>query len=102
MRALYFTIAGVLSVLAIALTIFAPQGIWATVAIIVAGVFLILGFREHARHVTPAEITLTEEEAATIRQMKAEGNHSGAISQVLLWKRYATQDQAAKVVRELD
>lgn len=102
MRALYFTIAGILSVAAIVMTFLLPQGIWATVTIVIAGVFLVLGFREHARTVTPKEITLTEQEEETIRRMKSEGNHSGAISQVLLWKRYATQEQAARIVRELE
>ena len=75
MRILYFFLAAIFSVLAIALR-FLGQPTWAAVlAIMVAAVFLVLGFVQVAKSHEPEPVVLDEGQRETIRRMKAEGNH---------------------------
>ncbi|MDO5453447.1 MAG: hypothetical protein Q4F37_00505 [Corynebacterium sp.] len=102
MRIFSFSLAAVFSVAAIALRV-SGQPTWtAVVAIVVAGVFLALGFVAAAQNHEPEPIVLDEEQTETVRRMKNEGNHAGAIRQVQLWFRYATAEDAGAVVRGVE
>ena len=69
-------------------------------AILLAALFLILGLYNSytKREIPPAE--LDEEQRATIRKMKSEGNTGMAIRQVQLWFRQIDPQEAARLVRE--
>ncbi len=102
MRALYFALAAAFSVAAIIVQLVNLTPFLAILALAVAGVFLLLGFRVTAENRVAAPVVLDEEKRATLRALKAEGNHGGAIRQVQLWFRDATPEEARRVVRELD
>lgn len=101
MRALYLTFAALLSVVAIVVRFAGLGNTTAIAAVLAAAVFLGLGLWEHAKKQEPKPIELDEEQTETIKRMKSEGNHSGAIRQVQLWFRYATADDARRIVQEL-
>ena len=102
MRALYFALAAAFSVAAIIVQLVDLTPFLALLALAIAGVFLLLGFRITAENRVAAPIMLDEEKMTTLRTLKAEGNHGGAIRQVQLWFRDATPEQARRIVRELD
>ncbi len=102
MRILYFMIATVFTLLALVANWFNGPG-WVTwAALIPAGFFLILGFMKTVEEKKPKEFELSEQQKDTLRELKAEGNESGAIRQVLMWERYASNEDAQRIVRELD
>lgn len=101
MRYLAFIVAAVFSVVAIAgQWMGLPRGI-AITAVIVAGAFLLWGFYDVASKQEPKPIVLDSEQRATIKRMKAEGNHQLAIQQVQLWFRNPPAEEAARIVREV-
>ena len=101
MRNLAFILAGVLSLLAV---FSGPLGWprWAALAALgVAFVLLVWGFADKARNMQAKPKVLDPEQRATIARMKAEGNTPMAISQVQLWFRNTTPEEAARIVSEV-
>ncbi|WP_018296392.1 hypothetical protein [Corynebacterium lubricantis] len=102
MRILYFTLAAVFTFAALILT-WTGQSSWLSwIALAVAAVFLVLGLMKKASEMEPEKLELTEDQKNTLRQLKREGNESGAIRQVHMWFRYASAEDAQRLVRELD
>ena len=101
MRTLSFVLAALFSVLALAGSWLSLPGWVSVVAIAAAGVFLLLGFYVSVKDRVAQPIVLDDAQETTIRRMKAEGNTSLAVRQVQMWFRYASAEDAARVVREL-
>lgn len=99
---LYFLMATLFTLLALAANWFQGPAWVLWVSLIIAAIFLILGFIKTAEEKQPQEFVLTEEQKNTLRDLKAEGNESGAIRQVLMWDRYASNEDAQRIVKELD
>lgn len=99
MRYLAFGLAAVLSVVAIVGQWMAWPSAVTVSAIVVAGTFLVLGLWDAARRAELEPKELDEEQQATIRRMKSEGNTQLAIQQVQLWLRNTSQEEAAAIVR---
>lgn len=99
MRYLAFTLAAVCSVAAIA----GPWLGWSRpvtiAALALAGACLAWAFWDAARNAPAEEKELDEEQRATVRRMKSEGNTQLAIQQVQLWFRNTSQEEAAAIVR---
>ncbi|MGP6172565.1 hypothetical protein [Corynebacterium sp. A21] len=101
MRALYLGLAAVFCVAALAINFLdVPRG-FAILALVVAGIFLVLGLRVTAENQPPAVIRLDEEQSGQVRSMLAEGRDGAAISQVQLWFRNTTPEQARAAVEKL-
>lgn len=101
MRNLWFILAALLSLTALAANWFNLPGWVAVASIVLAGVALAAGLVGRAREYVAEPVVLDAEQEATIRRMKAEGNMPLAVRQVQMWFRYATADDATRVVREL-
>lgn len=103
MRILYFGAAAVFSLAAVffAYTETAAPGWVGIAAIVLAGVFLVLGLYEHYKRQETPSLELDDEERATIKRMKQEGDFQLAVKQVQMWKRYASPEDAARIVREV-
>lgn len=103
MRFVFFALAAVLSIAAVVLAYVntAAPGWAGAVCIVLAGLFLLLGFYEQYKRKEDEPIELTVEERETIQRMKSEGNFQLAVKQVQMWKRRASQDDAARIVREV-
>ena len=100
MRYLAFTLATVLSVVAIAGQWLGwPRGV-TVAAVIAAGACLVWGFAASAKGREPVPKELDDEQRATIRRMREEGNTPLAVQQVQLWFRNTTPEEAAAIVRE--
>lgn len=102
MRILYFSLAAVFSLVAVldAYVNFDPAWL-GKVSIVVAAMFLVLGFYEQYKRQEEPSLELDAEERATIKRMKDEGNHQLAIQQVQMWKRHASPEDAARIVRDV-
>lgn len=94
MRIVYFALAVVFSLLAIAIRFTAGDTRLAVAAVVCAGVFLALGFWAQAKKVEPDTFVLSPEQEDTLRRMVADGNRPGAIEQYRLWSRHASTGQA--------
>lgn len=70
-------------------------------ALVLAAAFLGWGFYDKASKQEPKPIVLDEEQRATIKRMKEEGNHQLAIQQVQMWFRNPPAEEAARIVREV-
>ncbi|QGU01482.1 hypothetical protein CKALI_02995 [Corynebacterium kalinowskii] len=82
----------------------ANLGMWlALLFIVAAGSSLISGLikRANARKLNENPITLTPEQVATIRDLKAQGKGYVAIKQVRLWYRYADLKTAVELVEQV-
>ncbi|RSZ62340.1 hypothetical protein EAH68_09345 [Corynebacterium hylobatis] len=101
MRALYLGLAAALSVVALVLKLFDVSNLAAVIALLAAGVFLVLGLKVVAQERQPGEIVLDEEKRATLRGMLDRGDEGAAIRQVQLWFRDASPEQARRTVLEL-
>lgn len=101
MRSLYLGLAAALSVLALTLKLFDVSNLAAVLALLGAGVFLVLGLKITADERRPGEIILDEEKRATLRGMLDRGDEGAAIRQVQLWFRDASPEQARQAVLEL-
>lgn len=101
MRGLYLGLAALFCVVAIALNFLDASRILSIIALIVAGVFLVFGLRVTAERREPVAIELDGEQEDTIRTMIAEGRDTAAISQVQLWFRNTTPEQARHAVEAL-
>lgn len=73
----------------------------AVVLLVVAAVALFTGLREKYRAIEDAPIELDEEQAETVRSLKAEGREDSAVRQVQLWFRNTDHETAANVVRDI-
>lgn len=102
MRALYLSLAAVFCVVALILQLFDLPSVLAILALVLAGIFLVLGLRIAAENRVPEPVVLDDEKEATLRQLKAQGNESGAIRQVQLWFRDVTPERARAIVQELE
>ncbi|STC68635.1 hypothetical protein [Corynebacterium pilosum] len=102
MRVLYFILATLFTLIALGANWFGGPGWMLWVSLILAAIFLILGFMKMAEEKPPREFVLSDEQKETLRGLKAEGNESGAIRQLMLWDRYASNEDAQRIVRELD
>ncbi len=102
MRALYLSLAAVFCVVAILIQLFDASSLLAVLALVIAGIFLVLGLKVAAENRVEGPIVLDEDKKATLRELKAQGNESGAIRQVQLWFRDATPERARALVRELE
>lgn len=101
MRALYLGLAAALSVVALVLKLFDVSNLAAVIALLAAGVFLVMGLRIVAAERRPGEIILDDEKRNTLRGMLDRGDEGAAIRQVQLWFRDATPEQARQAVLEL-
>lgn len=101
MRGLYLGLAALFCVVAIALNFLDASRLLSIVAIIAAGIFLVLGLRVTAERREPAAVKLDGEQEETIRTMLAEGRGTAAISQIQLWFRGTTPEQARQAVEDL-
>lgn len=101
MRTFSFALAALFSVLALAGNWLSLSGWVSMAAIIAAGGFLLLGFYASVKDRVAQPIVLDDAQETTIRRMKAEGNTPLAVRQVQMWFRYASAEDAARVVREL-
>lgn len=101
MRALYLGLAAVFTVAALAINFIDVSRIFAVLALLIAGIFLVLGLRVTAEQREPVRVELDAEQEQTIRTMLAEGRDSSAHSQIQLWFRGSTASQAQQVVAEL-
>lgn len=101
MRSLYLGLAAALSVLALALKLFDVSNLAAVIALLGAGVFLVLGLKIVAGERRPGEIVLDEGKRTTLRGMLDRGDEGAAIRQVQLWFRDASPEQARQTVLEL-
>ncbi len=102
MRFVYFLLAAVFSAVAVVAANSvdsAPAWIGGT-SLLLGGIFLVLGFYEMYKRREEPSLKLDEEERETIRRMKDEGNFQLAVRQVQMWKRGASPEDAARVVRE--
>lgn len=94
-----FVLAAVFSLVAVVAVYTAVPGWVGTVAIVAAGLFLVLGFAEQYRRQERVKPQLDDEQRLTVRRMKEEGNTQLAIQQVQLWLRGVSQEDAARIVR---
>lgn len=101
MRSLYLGLAAALCVVALALRLFDVSSLAALLALLLAGIFLVLGLRVVAADRAPHPIELDGEKRATLREMLDRGDEATAIRQVQLWFRDANPEQARRVVAEL-
>lgn len=102
MRGLYLGLAALFCVAALATNFFDIPRFLAITAIVIAGIFLVLGLRVSAENRTPTAIELDAEKKATIRDMLERGDEGAAIRQVQLWFRDTTPEQARKAVHNMD
>ena len=100
MRIVSFALAAVFSIVAVVAVYTTLPGWVGTVAIVVAGLFLVLGFYEQYKRREVVAPELDDEQRATVNRMKAEGNFHLAVQQVQLWFRNTTPEDAARIVRE--
>lgn len=70
-------------------------------SLVLAAAFLGWGFYYQAQNREQKPIVLDDEQRATIKRMKDEGNHQLAIQQVQLWFRDPPAEEAARIVREV-
>lgn len=101
MRALYLGLAAALSMVALVLKLFDISNLAAVIALLAAGVFLVMGLKIVAEQRRPGEIVLDAEKRATLRGMLDRGDEGAAIRQVQLWFRAASPEQARQTVLEL-
>lgn len=102
MRAIYLSLAAAFCVVAILIQLFDVSGLLALAALVVAGIFLVLGLKVAAENRVEQPIVLDDEKKDALRELKSQGNESGAIRQVQLWFRDASPEQARDIVRDLD
>ncbi|WP_242648351.1 hypothetical protein [Corynebacterium sp. Marseille-P4321] len=103
MRILCFVVAGIFSLVAVYFAYVetaAPDWVGG-VAIVVAGLFLVLGFYEQYKRQEEPSLELDAEERETIKRMKKEGDFQLAVKQVQMWKRHASAEDAARIVRDV-
>lgn len=86
---------------ALALRLFDVSTLAALLALLLAGIFLVLGLRVVAASRAPQPIELDGEKRATLREILDRGDEATAIRQVQLWFRDANPEQARRVVAEL-
>ena len=102
MRALYLGLAAALCVAALALKFSPVSDIAAVLALLVAGVFLVLGLKMAAAAARePKPIVLDDDKRDTLRAMLDRGDEGAAVRQFQLWFRDATPEHAREVVRGL-
>ncbi|MDO5512893.1 hypothetical protein [Corynebacterium sp.] len=101
MRALYLGLAAALCVAALIVKFSGLPDIAAVLALLVAGVFLVLGLKMTAAGREPAPIMLDDDKRATLRAMLDRGDEGAAVRQVQLWFRDATPESARAVVQDL-
>ncbi|QGU08043.1 hypothetical protein COCCU_10620 [Corynebacterium occultum] len=99
MRGLYLGLAAVFCVAALATNFFDIPRFIAIAAIVIAGIFLVLGLRATAENREPAPIELDAKKKATIRAMLERGDEGAAIRQVQLWFRDTTSEEARRAVQ---
>ncbi|QYH19347.1 hypothetical protein JKI95_09490 [Corynebacterium aquatimens] len=101
MRYFAFTVAAAFCLVAIAGTWLG----WALpirlIAIFAAGMFLTWGFYDVYSKQEQEPIVLDDEKKATIKRLKSEGKTHVAVQQVQLWFRNCSQEEAARIVREV-
>ena len=100
MRALYLGLAAAFCVVALALKFAPVSDIAAVLALLVAGVFLVLGLKMAAAR-EPKPIVLDDDKRDTLRAMLDRGDEGAAVRQFQLWFRDATPEHAREVVRDL-
>lgn len=101
MQAASLVLAAVFSLVAI-VSVFLDFATWISiVALAAAALFLFLGLAEKYRQMEDTPIELDDEQRATIKQMKKEGNVDLAVRQVQMWFRNTSYEEAAAVVREV-
>lgn len=100
MRIVSFALAAVFSIVAVVAVYTTLPGWVGTVAIVAAGLFLVLGFYEQYKRREVVAPELDDEQRATVNRMKNEGNFHLAVQQVQLWFRNTTPEDAARIVRE--
>lgn len=101
MQAASLFIAAVFSLIAI-VAAFLDLSTWiSVVSLAAAALFLFFGLREKFLDMEDTPIELDAEQRATIKRMKAEGDHDLAARQIQMWFRNTSYDDAAAVMREV-
>ncbi|MEX3517110.1 hypothetical protein VVR26_06610 [Corynebacterium camporealensis] len=106
MRIFYFLAAVVFCIAAIVLRAWTGSPALPVVAIIGAGLFLVLGFSTHSGDTPgrdrPLELSdVDEKKRQTIRDLLDQGHYGTAVKQVRLWFRHVDQEGAEEVVQQL-
>ncbi|WP_460490721.1 hypothetical protein, partial [Corynebacterium nasicanis] len=101
MRALFLGLAAALCVAALALKLFDVSDVAAVLAVLAAGVFLVLGLKATAENRRIVPVDLDDKQRATLRDMLDRGDEGAAVRQVQLWFRDATPEQARAAVQGL-
>lgn len=100
MQVISLVIGAVFSVVAIA-AVFLGWPAWVPLAALaVAGIALFFGLKERFKAWEEQPKELDDEQIATVKRMKGEGNEDLAIRQVQLWFRNTSYDEAARIIRE--
>lgn len=102
MRGLYLGLAAVFCIAALATNFLEVPRFLAFLAIVIAGVLLVLGLRVSVAERPAPAIELDGEKKATITAMLERGDEGAAIRQVQLWFRNTTPEQARRAVHGLD
>lgn len=102
MRIFALTLGAVFSLVAIAAQWFEWPRSVGVCAIMLAGLFLAWGLYDVATAQGDKPVALDDEQLATVRRMKQEGNTQLAIQQVQLWFRNTSPEDAARIVRAVE
>lgn len=100
MRILSFVLAAVFSIAAVVTAYTAIPGWVGTASIVLAGLFLVIGFYEQYKMRDHEPPVLDDEQRDTIKRIKDEGNFQLAVQQVQMWFRGTSQEDATRIVRD--
>ena len=100
MRILSFVLAAVFSIAAVVTAYTAIPGWVGTASIVLAGLFLVLGFYEQYKMRDHEPPVLDDEQRDTIQRIKDEGNFQLAVQHVQMWFRGTSQEDATRIVRD--
>jgi len=101
MRVLYLGIAAAFCVVALVLKFLAISDLGAVIALLLAGVFLVMGLKITAATRPQTPIELDDDKRATLRAMLERGDEGAAVRQVQMWFRDATPESARAAVQGL-
>ncbi|AKK09408.1 hypothetical protein CTEST_09915 [Corynebacterium testudinoris] len=113
MRAVYLALAAAFCLLAIVLQLIdgspmmagsgflAYANAIAILALLAAGIFLVLGLKSTGSGKQPTTVELDEEKTATLQAMLDRGDEGAAVRQVTMWFRHATPETAREAVQAL-
>ncbi|AKK11644.1 hypothetical protein [Corynebacterium uterequi] len=101
MRWLAWAASLALSVVAIGATFLGAPSAISVMALVGAALCFLGAAWLKARTVRTAEVTITEQQQDTLRRMKAEGDYGLALRQIQMWHRYASAEDARRILDAL-